>query len=66
MMWLVRLALNRPYTFVVASLLGRDLGNSVEVLSGFTPTDSVIENPSDSLTDGTLVSVQQPRDHRSQ
>ena len=46
MMWLVRLALNRPYTFVVASLLGRDLGNSVEVLSGFTPTDSVIENPS--------------------
>jgi len=46
--------------------LGRDLGNSVEVLSGLTPTDSVIENPSDSLTDGTLVSVQQPRDHRSQ
>jgi len=46
--------------------LGRDLGNSVEVLSGLTPTDSVIENPSDSITDGTLVSVQQSRDRRSQ
>jgi RND family efflux transporter MFP subunit len=40
--------------------LGRDLGNSVEVLSGLTPDDAVIENPSDSITDGTLVSVQQP------
>jgi len=41
--------------------IGRDFGNSVEVLSGLTPDDSVIENPSDSITDGTLVSVQQPR-----
>jgi len=40
--------------------LGRDFGNSVEVLSGLTPNDSVIENPSDSITGGTLVSVQQP------
>ena len=40
--------------------LGRDFGNSVEVLSGLTPNDSVIENPSDSITVGTLVSVQQP------
>jgi len=39
--------------------LGRDFGNSVEVLSGLTPNDSVIENPSDSITGGTLVSVQQ-------
>jgi RND family efflux transporter MFP subunit len=38
--------------------LGRDLGNSVEVLSGLTPVDAVIENPSDAITDDTLVSVQ--------
>jgi RND family efflux transporter MFP subunit len=45
--------------------LGRDLGTSVEVVSGLAPTDSVIENPSDSITDGTLVSVQQPRPDRA-
>jgi hypothetical protein len=39
MMWLVRLALNRPYTFI----------------------DAVIENPSDAITDGALISVQQPK-----
>jgi RND family efflux transporter MFP subunit len=38
--------------------VGRDLGNTVEVLSGITANDSVIENPSDSITDATLVSVQ--------
>lgn len=42
--------------------LGQDLGTSVEVVSGLSPTDSVIENPTDSITDGTLVSVQQPRE----
>lgn len=41
--------------------LGRDLGNSVEVTSGLAADDAVIENPSDAITDGTLVSVQQPR-----
>jgi RND family efflux transporter MFP subunit len=41
--------------------LGRDLGNSVEVVSGVAAEDAVIDNPSDSITDGTLVSVQQPR-----
>jgi membrane fusion protein (multidrug efflux system) len=41
--------------------LGRDLGNSVEVVSGVTADDAVIDNPSDSITDGTLVLVQQPR-----
>jgi len=38
--------------------LGSDLGISVEVLSGVTPADAIIENPSDSITNGTLVSVQ--------
>lgn len=41
--------------------LGRDLGTSVEVVSGITADDAVIDNPSDSITDGVLVSVQEPR-----
>jgi len=41
--------------------LGRDLGNSVEVISGLGPEDQLIENPSDSITDGALVSVQEPK-----
>ncbi len=39
--------------------LGRDLGTSVEVVSGLAPADRVIDNPSDAITDGALVSVQQ-------
>lgn len=38
--------------------LGRDLGNSLEVISGLEPTDAVILNPPDSLADGAAVSVQ--------
>jgi len=41
--------------------LGRDLGNSIEVVSGLGADDAVIDNPSDSITEGALVSVQQPR-----
>ncbi|HEY6290785.1 MAG TPA: efflux RND transporter periplasmic adaptor subunit [Terriglobia bacterium] len=40
--------------------LGRDLGNSVEVLAGLRPDDSIIATPSDSITDGVLVVVQPP------
>jgi RND family efflux transporter MFP subunit len=35
--------------------IGRDYGTEVEVLSGVTPRDEIIENPSDSLTSGTEV-----------
>jgi len=38
--------------------LGRDLGNSLEVLSGLRPEDVVIANPSDSITEGAAVDVQ--------
>jgi len=38
--------------------LGRDFGNSLEVLSGLRPDDAVIANPSDSITEGALVDVQ--------
>jgi RND family efflux transporter MFP subunit len=39
--------------------LGRDLGNSLEVISGLEPGDSVILNPPDSLADGAAISIQQ-------
>ncbi len=38
--------------------IGQDYGGTVEVLSGLTPSDAVIVNPSDSLADGTAVRVQ--------
>ncbi len=37
--------------------LGRDFGDTVEILSGVTPRDAVVANPLDSLTTGTLVAV---------
>jgi len=42
---------------LVAIAIGRDYGNEVEVLSGITAQDEIIENPSDSLTSGTEVRV---------
>lgn len=35
--------------------LGRDFGTSVEVISGLTESDSIIVNPSDSVSEGTSV-----------
>jgi RND family efflux transporter MFP subunit len=35
--------------------IGHDFGNTVEIISGLQPTDSVIVDPSDSLVDGTPV-----------
>ncbi len=40
--------------------LGRDFGQTVEILSGVTPKDRVILNPSDSLSGGVTVRVAQP------
>lgn len=40
-------------------VIGRDLGNSLEVISGLQPSDSVILNPPDSISDGAAVSIQQ-------
>jgi RND family efflux transporter MFP subunit len=37
--------------------LGRDFGDTVEVLSGVTPKDAIVANPSDSLTSGAMVAV---------
>ncbi|SRR5579884_4077642 len=40
---------------LVPITIGRDFGTTVEVLSGVTPQDAIIENPPDSLTSGTEV-----------
>jgi RND family efflux transporter MFP subunit len=45
---------------LVPIAIGRDYGNSVEVVSGLTPSDEVILDPSDSLTNGTAVRAQPP------
>src|SRR4030081_1522923 len=37
--------------------LGRDLGDSVEVLAGLTPSDRIINNPSETLASGDTVRV---------
>jgi hypothetical protein len=37
--------------------IGRDLGNSVEVLEGITATDQVVVNPPDSLENGEKVEL---------
>lgn len=39
---------------------GRDFGNTIEVLSGIEPDETVILNPPDSLTDGVLVRIAAP------
>jgi RND family efflux transporter MFP subunit len=40
--------------------LGRNLGNDIEVLTGLSTSDRVINSPPDSLSDGELVSVAHP------
>jgi multidrug efflux pump subunit AcrA (membrane-fusion protein) len=40
--------------------LGRDSGNTVEVLSGLNPDDRVIDNPPDSIADGEQVEIATP------
>jgi hypothetical protein len=37
--------------------LGHDFGDTVQILSGVTASDAVIANPSDSLTAGARVAV---------
>ena len=37
--------------------IGRNLGDSVEVLEGVTLSDKIVLNPSDSLADGDQVAI---------
>jgi RND family efflux transporter MFP subunit len=41
--------------------IGRDLGQTVEVRAGLKPTDRIVDNPPDSISNGELVRVQQGR-----
>jgi RND family efflux transporter MFP subunit len=45
--------------------LGRDFGNTVEVLSGLNADDRVINNPPDSIAEGMAVQVEQPAETNS-
>lgn len=40
--------------------LGRDFGNTIEILSGLEATDRVINNPPDSIAEGQTVEIAQP------
>ena len=40
--------------------MGRDFGQTVEILGGVTPSDRVIVNPTDSLLSGATVRIQAP------
>ena len=46
---------------LAAVVVGKDYGTEVEILSGLSPTDQVIENPPDSLVAGMEVRVVQPQ-----
>jgi RND family efflux transporter MFP subunit len=45
--------------------LGRDFGNTVEVLAGLDANDRVINNPPDSIADGMTVQISQPAETNS-
>jgi hypothetical protein len=42
---------------VVPVTVGKDFGNELEITSGITESDLIIENAPDSLTSGTVVRV---------
>jgi RND family efflux transporter MFP subunit len=46
---------------LVPVIVGRDFGDTVEVLSGLSPNASIVENPPDSLVEGEVVRVVRPR-----
>ena len=43
-----------------AIVIGRDFGNTIEILGGVEPSDRIIINPSDSLESGQQVRIAQP------
>ena len=40
--------------------IGTDLGTQLEIVNGLSPTDQIIVNPSDSLSDGMQVHIHDP------
>jgi len=46
---------------LVPVIVGRDFGNTIEILSGLSDTSALIPNPPDSIIDGEAVRVIQPK-----
>lgn len=46
---------NEGHVKLAPIVIGQDYGNTVEVVAGLTPKDSVVVNPADSLADGAQV-----------
>ncbi|HEX6563317.1 MAG TPA: efflux RND transporter periplasmic adaptor subunit [Chthoniobacterales bacterium] len=46
--------------------IGRDLGGKLEIVNGVLPTDRIVVNPGDSLAEGMLVHIQEPKGKESQ
>jgi len=42
--------------------IARDLGTTIEISSGLSATDHVIDNPADTLTDGQQVRIADTQD----
>jgi RND family efflux transporter MFP subunit len=41
-------------------MVGRDMGSTMQIAGGLTPSDRVIDNPADSITDGEQVKIANP------
>ena len=59
------IVLNGNRAALVPVVLGRDFGNTVEVLSGLADDASIIANPPDSLVDGEIVRVIQTKTNKT-
>lgn len=57
----MRVAVVRSGRIVLVPIeIGQDHGNTLEVLGGLTPKDAVVIDPSDSLAEGTEVTIESP------
>lgn len=50
----------QAHVHVVPVVVGRDFGQTIEILSGIREGDAVVLNPADSLSDGDTVQIRQP------
>lgn len=62
----VPIVVNGNRASLVPVVLGRDFGNTVEVLSGLSDDASIIANPPDSLVDGEIVRVIQAAPNKAE
>lgn len=56
----VATVVNGDVAHLVPVVIGQDDGASVQIVSGLSPSDKVIQDPPDSLIEGEKVSVQKP------